>query len=65
MRPVRLRCIQIWLPVRRLDGMQAQMGAAGVDLGAAVEAPVEEAVAEEAVQLRAKDRVPRGGASQG
>jgi small subunit ribosomal protein S2 len=31
-----------------LDGMQAQMGAAGVDLGAAEEAPVEEAVAEEA-----------------
>jgi small subunit ribosomal protein S2 len=29
-----------------LDGMQAQMGAAGVDLGAAEEAPVEEAVAE-------------------
>jgi small subunit ribosomal protein S2 len=31
-----------------LDGMQAQMGAQGVDLGAAVDAPVEEAVAEEA-----------------
>ncbi len=31
-----------------LDGMQAQMGAAGVDLGAAEEAPVEEAVATEA-----------------
>jgi small subunit ribosomal protein S2 len=31
-----------------LDGMQAQMGAAGVDLGAMEEAPVEEAVAEEA-----------------
>ncbi|MEM6593304.1 MAG: 30S ribosomal protein S2 [Pseudomonadota bacterium] len=31
-----------------LDGMQAQMGAAGVDLGAMDEAPVEEAVAEEA-----------------
>ncbi|WP_298357625.1 30S ribosomal protein S2 [uncultured Litoreibacter sp.] len=31
-----------------LDGMQAQMGAAGVDLGAAEEAPVEEAVAAEA-----------------
>ncbi|WP_298291231.1 30S ribosomal protein S2 [uncultured Litoreibacter sp.] len=30
-----------------LDGMQAQMGAAGVDLGAAEEAPVEEAVAAE------------------
>ena len=29
-----------------LDGMQAQMGAQGVDLGAAVDAPVEEAVAE-------------------
>jgi len=31
-----------------LDGMQAQMGNAGVDLGAMEEAPVEEAVAEEA-----------------
>ncbi len=29
-----------------LDGMQAQMGAAGVDLGAMAEAPAEEAVAE-------------------
>ena len=31
-----------------LDGMTAQMGAAGVDLGALEEAPVEEAVAQEA-----------------
>ncbi len=31
-----------------LDGMTAQMGAAGIDLGAMEEAPVEEAVAEEA-----------------
>lgn len=31
-----------------LDGMSAQLGAAGVDLGAMEEAPVEEAVAEEA-----------------
>ena len=31
-----------------LDGMTAQMGAAGVDLGALEEAPVEEVVAEEA-----------------
>jgi small subunit ribosomal protein S2 len=31
-----------------LDGMTAQMGAAGVDLGAMEEAPMEEAVAEEA-----------------
>ncbi|PTX55996.1 SSU ribosomal protein S2P [Litoreibacter ponti] len=31
-----------------LDGMSAQMGAAGVDIGAMDEAPVEEAVAEEA-----------------
>jgi small subunit ribosomal protein S2 len=31
-----------------LDGMSAQMGAAGVDLGALEEAPVEEAVAESA-----------------
>ncbi|WP_415221191.1 30S ribosomal protein S2, partial [Pseudophaeobacter arcticus] len=29
-----------------LDGMSAQLGAAGVDLGALEEAPVEEAVAE-------------------
>ena len=33
-----------------LDGMSAQMGAAGVDVGALEEAPVEEAVAEEAPQ---------------
>ncbi|WP_371224203.1 30S ribosomal protein S2 [Roseovarius sp. 2305UL8-3] len=32
-----------------LDGMSAQMGAAGVDLGAMEEAPVEEVVVEEAV----------------
>jgi len=32
-----------------LDGMSAQMGAAGIDLGAMEEAPAEEAVAEEAV----------------
>ena len=31
-----------------LDGMTAQLGAAGVDLGEFEEAPVEEAVAEEA-----------------
>jgi len=31
-----------------LDGMSAQMGAAGIDMGAFEEAPVEEAVAEEA-----------------
>jgi small subunit ribosomal protein S2 len=31
-----------------LDGMSAQMGAAGVDLGAFEDAPVEEAVAEDA-----------------
>ena len=31
-----------------LDGMSAQMGAAGIDLGAMEEAPIEEAVAEEA-----------------
>jgi small subunit ribosomal protein S2 len=31
-----------------LDGMSAQMGAAGVDLGALAEAPVEEALAEDA-----------------
>jgi small subunit ribosomal protein S2 len=33
-----------------LDGMSAQLGAAGVDLGALEEAPVEEAVAEEAAE---------------
>jgi small subunit ribosomal protein S2 len=33
-----------------LDGMSAQMGAAGVDLGALVDAPVEEAVAEAAAE---------------
>jgi small subunit ribosomal protein S2 len=32
-----------------LDGMSAQLGAAGVDLGAMEEAPVEEVIAEEAV----------------
>ena len=31
-----------------LDGMTAQMGAAGVDLGAMIDAPVEEVVAEAA-----------------
>ena len=31
-----------------LDGMSAQLGAAGVDLGEMEEAPIEEAVAEEA-----------------
>ena len=31
-----------------LDGMSAQMGAAGIDLGALEDAPVEEALAEEA-----------------
>ena len=33
-----------------LDGMSAQLGAAGVDLGALEEAPVEEAIAEEAAE---------------
>ena len=36
-----------------LDGMTAQMGAAGVDLGALEEAPVEEIVAEEAPAVEA------------
>merc|ERR1711916_136017 len=35
-----------------LDGMSAQLGAAGVDLGAMEEAPVEEAVAEESAEAR-------------
>ncbi|WP_421704123.1 30S ribosomal protein S2 [Aliiroseovarius sp.] len=37
-----------------LDGMSAQMGAAGIDLGALDEAPVEEAVAEEAAEAPAE-----------
>ena len=37
-----------------LDGMSAQLGAAGVDVGALEEAPVEEAVAEEAPAEEAK-----------
>jgi small subunit ribosomal protein S2 len=37
-----------------LDGMTAQMGAAGVDLGALEEAPVEEVVAEEAPAAEAE-----------
>ena len=36
-----------------LDGMSAQLGAAGVDLGAMEEAPVEEVIAEEAVEAPA------------
>ena len=36
-----------------LDGMSAQLGAAGVDLGASVEAPVEEAIAEPKVEEKA------------
>jgi small subunit ribosomal protein S2 len=31
-----------------LDGMSAQMGAAGIDIGAAEEVPAEEAVAQDA-----------------
>ncbi len=38
-----------------LDGMAAQMGAAGVDIGAMEEAPVEEAVAAEAPAEEAKE----------
>ena len=37
-----------------LDGMSAQLGAAGVDLGAMEEAPVEETVAEEAAEAPAE-----------
>jgi len=37
-----------------LDGMSAQLGAAGVDLGALDEAPVEEAVADEAPAAEAE-----------
>ena len=43
------RAIQLYTDLASraaLDGMSAQMGAAGVDLGALEEAPVEEAVAE-------------------
>ena len=39
-----------------LDGMTAQMGAAGVDMGALEEAPVEEAVAEAAPKLPQRSR---------
>ena len=48
-------------PVARaaLDGMSAQMGAAGIDLGAMEEAPVEEVVAEEApVKAKAAKEEP-------
>ncbi|MCR8726333.1 30S ribosomal protein S2 [Frigidibacter sp. ROC022] len=38
-----------------LDGMSAQLGAAGVDIGALEEGPVEEAVAEEAAEAAAAD----------
>lgn len=38
-----------------LDGMTAQMGAAGIDLGAMDEAPIEEAIAEEAPAPAAKE----------
>ncbi|MBT5301617.1 MAG: 30S ribosomal protein S2, partial [Tateyamaria sp.] len=36
-----------------LDGMSAQLGAAGVDLGAMEEAPVEEALTTEATEAEA------------
>jgi len=36
-----------------LDGMSAQLGAAGVDLGAMEEAPVEEALTTEATEVEA------------
>ncbi|MEL7125948.1 MAG: 30S ribosomal protein S2, partial [Pseudomonadota bacterium] len=36
-----------------LDGMSAQLGAAGVDLGEMEEAPVEEAVAESGIEVGA------------
>ncbi len=39
-----------------LDGMSAQLGAAGVDLGAMEEAPVEEAVAEAAEETGAEEK---------
>ncbi|HGG05313.1 MAG TPA: 30S ribosomal protein S2 [Aliiroseovarius sp.] len=38
-----------------LDGMTAQMGAAGIDIGAMVETPVEEAVADDAAPAAADD----------
>ena len=44
-----------------LDGMSAQMGAAGVDIGAMEEAPVEEAVAEEAAAPAAEAETPAEG----
>jgi len=39
-----------------LDGMTAQMGAAGIDLGAMEEAPIEEVVTEEAPAKAAKEK---------
>ena len=50
-----------------LDGMSAQLGAAGVDIGAMEEAPAEEVVAEEApakeASVEATAEMPVGGAS--
>jgi len=41
-----------------LDGMSAQMGAAGIDIGAMAEAPVEEAVAEAPVEEAVAEATP-------
>ena len=47
-----------------LDGMSAQLGAAGVDIGAMEEAPVEEVVAEEAPAEAAADAAPAEAAAE-
>ena len=47
-----------------LDGMSAQLGAAGVDLGAMEDAPAEEVVAEEAPAEAAADAAPAEAATE-
>ncbi|MEO9898140.1 MAG: 30S ribosomal protein S2 [Paracoccaceae bacterium] len=47
-----------------LDGMSAQLGAAGVDIGAMEEAPTEEVVAEEAPSEAAADAAPAEAAAE-
>ncbi|MEO9821731.1 MAG: 30S ribosomal protein S2 [Paracoccaceae bacterium] len=47
-----------------LDGMSAQLGAAGVDIGAMEEAPTEEVVAEEAPAEAAADAAPAEAAAE-
>lgn len=47
-----------------LDGMSAQLGAAGVDLGAMEDAPAEEVVAEDAPAEAAADAAPAEAATE-